>query len=284
MKNKKQPKIKSERIFLDRLIEWYSVRQLSDQNNKNETSILEYIRNKLDNDAFDCVDEAFDDVKHIMIDWVWVRKNVCLIVYYEYNINKILRFGFYDWERYEYIANDLRYLKQNFQYKIESFTVDWWLQIASAIKEIYPKAKTQRCLVHIHRQIRSYISKNPKTDCWKELKNIVTFINFKNYQKFEILFLEWINKRDKYLKEKTYWEKWWRYTHKKQRQARSHIINAMPYMFTYLNDKNISKSTNKLEWLNALIVEQIYNHRWLTENRLISLLSYWLYYRNYKKL
>jgi transposase-like protein len=56
-----------------------------------------------------------------------------------------------------------------FQYKISAFVVDGSLQIASAIKSVYPQSLIQRCLVHIHRQIRAYLSHHPKHECGKEL-------------------------------------------------------------------------------------------------------------------
>ena len=243
----------------------------------------EYIRKELDINNIDNVDEVFEDVKNIMIDWVWISKDVCLIIYYEYNLKKIIRFWFYDGEKLDYISKDLLYLKKIFKYNIISFTVDWWLQIASSIKSIYPEATIQRCLVHIHRQIISYISRNPKTDCWKELKKIVTFEWFKNPRKLIKQYNNWCRKWDVYLKEKSYWEKNWWYTHKKLRQARSHLKNALPYMFNYLEDPDILSNTNILESINALIGNHIYNHRWLRKDRLISFLSYWLYNRNYRK-
>lgn len=265
-------------------MEWYSIRQLSIQTNKSQEHIKSYIRNELDNNLLLNIDEIFDNVKYVMIDWIWISTEICLIIYYEYRIKKVLRFWFYDWEKLDYISKDLSYIKHKFKYEIEAFIVDWWLQIISAIKKIYPEAIIQRCLIHIHRQVRLYISKNPKTDCWRELNKIVVFKLFNQKWKFIELFEEWSIKWDNYLKEKTYWKKRYWYKHKKLRQAKSHIKNAIPFMFNYLDNCNIDNNTNKLEWLNALISEQVYNHRWIREDRLKTLLTLWLYYRNYKNL
>jgi hypothetical protein len=51
-------------------------------------------------------------------------------------------------------------------------------------------------------------------------------------------------------------------------------------MFFYLYDENIKRSSNDLEWLNWVLSDQIYNHRWLRKDRLISFISLWLYNRN----
>ena len=215
-----------------------------------------------------------------MIDWTWISKDICLIIYYEYNANKILRFGFYDNERYEYIRNDLRVLRDSFWYNINSFTVDWSKAIVKAIKDIYPNSKIQRCLTHIHRQIKNNISLNPKSECWKELKKIVTFENFENKEKFNLEFKIWEEKYFDFLKERSFkWDNYW-YTHRKLRASRSHIKNAIPHMFHYLDDDNIKRSSNDLEWYNWVLSDQIYNHRGLKKERLISFISLWIYNRN----
>jgi transposase-like protein len=215
-----------------------------------------------------------------MIDWTWITSEICLIIYYDYINKKVIRFWFYDGEKYEYIKKDLDILKNEFKYEIKGFVVDWAKQIKKAIEEIYPTAKIQRCLTHIHRQIKNYISNNPKSDCWKDLQKIITFEKFKNKENFLKEFNLWEKKYFDFLKEKsTNWTNSW-YTHRKLRWARSHIKNAIPYMFYFLEDENIKKSSNDLEWYNWLLNHQIFNHKWLRNDRLISFISLWIYNRN----
>ena len=215
-----------------------------------------------------------------MIDWTWISKDVCLIIYYEYRIKKVLRFGFYDSERYEYIRNDLKALRDSFWYNIESFTIDWAKVITKAIENIYPKSKIQRCLTHIFMQIKRNISNNPQSNCWRDLQKIVTFNNFENKERFINEFKDWEEKYLEFLKEKSYkWNKSW-YTHRKLRASRSHIKNAIPFMFHHLNDENIKRSSNDLEWYNWVLSDHIYFHRWLRKDRLISFISLWIYNRN----
>jgi len=144
----------------------------------------------------------------------------------------------------------LQVLRDEFQYNILSFTVDGGKQIKKAIKEIYPQSKVQRCLTHIHRQIQNYISKNPQSDCGKDLQKIITFENLENEEIFQKQFKNWEHKYFDFLKEKSSkGERSW-YTHRRLRQARSHIKNALPYMFHYLEDSNIKRSSNDLEGYN----------------------------------
>lgn len=264
----------------DWIKEWYSIRQLWDQKIKDKLEILKYIRKKLDDNLIYQIDIVFENIKYVMIDWTWISKNICLIIYYEYIQKKVIRFWFYDAERYEYIKQDLKALKNEFKYNIESFTLDWARGIRKAIEEIYPTAKIQRCLTHIHRQIKNNISNNPRSECWKELQKIVTFKNFKDKKKFIKKFNLWEKKYSNFLKEKSFkWEKYW-YTHRKLRASKSHIKNAIPYMFFHLDDKNIKRSSNDLEWYNWVLSNNIYSHRGLRKDRLISFISLWIYERN----
>lgn len=281
-KDRKTSTIKGNKLFLQRLFEGYSIRQLADQYKKHRQDILLYIRSKLAIPVCSNIDEAFDNVSYVMIDWTWIG-DICVIVYYEYVLKKILRIWLYDKEWVDFITKDLLHLSAVFQYKITAFVVDGWLQITSAIKRIYPQAIIQRCVVHIHRQVRAYISHHPKHECSKELLWIVTFENFKSKEKFIQMFENWCVKWNTYLNEKTVTQARRRYTHRKIRQARSHIKNALPYMFHYLNNDKISRHTNDLEWLFAIFSEHIYDHRWLQKERLRTFIIDWFYYRNYKE-
>ena len=217
-----------------------------------------------------------------MIDWVWIARDICLIVYYEYIQKKVIYFSFYGAESYECIRDDLLVLKQQFRYNIESFTVDGSKQIKKAIQEVYSKSIVQRCLTHIHRQVHNYNSKNPQSECWRELQRIVTFENFKDKQEFEKLFNNWNEKYKEFLKEKSSKGSRTWYTHRRLRQARSHLKFALPHMFHYIENKKIKRSTNDLEWYNWVLSDNIYAHRWLNKKRLINFISLWIYNRNLK--
>lgn len=279
-KYKKNDEIRWEKLFNEWIKEWYSIRQLSNQTWKSEDIIWENIKFGLDSNLIYQIDIVFENVKYLMIDWTWISSEVCLIIYYDYVNKKVVRFWFYDWEKYEYIKKDLLVLKNEFKYEIECFVVDWGKQIKKAVEEIYPTTKMQRCLTHIQRQVKNKISNNPKSNYWKELQKIITFENFKNK---EIFIKEFDLCNEKYsdiLKEKsTNWNKS-RYIHTKLRSAKSHIKNAIPYMFFFLDDVNIKKSSNDLEWYNWVLKEHIFNHRWLRFDRLISFISLWIYNRN----
>ena len=280
---KQTPKIYGEKVFEDWIEEGYSCRQLWLQKHKNSKDILKNIQKHLDSNELYQIDLVFENIHHIMIDGIWISKDICLIIYYEYIQKKVIRFGFYSGELYEDIVDDLRVLRDEFKYDIQSFTVDGGKQIKKAVEEVYPESIFQRCLTHIHRQVWNYISKNPQSDCWKDLQKIVTFQNFENEERFKRYFQKWEKKYFDFLKEKSSnWKRTW-YTHRRLRQARSHIKNALPYMFHYLENSNIKRSSNDLEWYNWVLSDHIYMHRWLKKERLISFVSLWIYNRNLKE-
>jgi hypothetical protein len=54
-------------------------------------------------------------------------------------------------------------------------------------------------------------------------------------------------------------------------------------MFHYLENSNIKRSSNDLEWYNWVLSDHIYMHRGLKKERLISFVSLWIYNRNLKE-
>lgn len=245
--------------------------------------MLKHIRRVLDSNELYQIDIVFDNVEYLMIDWTWVNRKICLIIYYDYINKKVVRFWFYGSERYEYIIQDLEVLKNGFNYDIKWFVLDWSKAISRAVEKIYPEAKMQRCLTHIHRHSRNKITKKPKTQAWKELKKLITFKAFGNRKLFIKKFNLWEEKHNNFLNEKTYKWKDYRYTHPNLRSVRIHILNAIPFMFHYLDDQNIKRSTNDLEWLNWVLDTQINRHKWLRIDRLISFISLWIYERNLRE-
>ena len=203
------------------MTEWYSSRQLWLQKWKYTLDVLKYIREKLDNNLIYQIDLVFDNVKYIMIDWTWVTKNICLIIYYDYINKKVIYFWFYDTERYEYIENDLKTLRDDYKYEIECFVVDWGKGIKKAIDKVFPNAKIQRCLTHIKRKNQNNISKKPQSNCWKELNRLINFKKFGNEKLFIKKFTLWEEKYRDFLNEKTINWNNSRYTHKKLRSAKS---------------------------------------------------------------
>ena len=174
-----------------------------------EDRVRKYIQSRLDNTQITCIDELYSWVEHIMIDGYWLPKNRywpkrILLVYYAYMIKKVIWFSIRDGERKEYIAEDLKFLRNHMGYTtLISCTADGWVGIAAAMKEIYPECFLQRCLVHIQRQVKSYISWNPKSRTGRALLRITEYNILSDPSVFPGEWKDWKTKYQDYINEKS---------------------------------------------------------------------------------
>lgn len=291
-KRKKEYLPRTTDIFEKYITEGYSSRQLSVQEWILEDRVRRYIQSCLDHTQITCIDELYSWVEHIMIDGYWLPKNRywpkrILLVYYAYMIQKVIWFSIRDGEKKEYIVEDLRFLRDHMGYAtIISCTADGWVSIAAAIKEIYPECFLQRCLVHIQRQVKGYISWNPKSRTGRALLRITEYRILSDPVIFSDEWKDWKIKHQDYINEKSIRPNgWWRYTHSNLRKAIRHIDNALPFMFqSYItNIPNIERSSNQLEWYFWVLADEwIKEHKWLSPSRLNAFISLWIYLRNQK--
>ena len=90
--------------------------------------------------------------------------------------------------------------------KIGGITCDGDKSLLKGIRKVCPKVPVQRCLVHIQRMCKIWLSAYPKSDVGFELRNIVFLIHLidnevkKQYWIKE--FLEWSEKHKEFLNEK----------------------------------------------------------------------------------
>lgn len=154
----------------------------------------------------------------------------------------------------------------------------------SAIKEVFPETKIQRCHFHVLQRARISLTRNPKTTAGIKLNQIIKKLNKtrtrRQKRRWIRLFNRWSKKHDKYLKERSFGVKpsgkqtWW-YRHKRLRSCRSLIKNALPYLFTYIGHYQIPRTTNHVEGgINSRLKELIYRHRGLTIQKKKVIASY----------
>lgn len=282
------------------ICEGYSVRQLANQKKTLEHRVRRDIQSRLDASRITCISEVFPNVSHIMIDGYWLpkmkwhdeddkiyTKRQVLLLYYDYLHEKVIWFSIRDWEKKEYIVEDLKFLHDHMGYTgIVSCTCDGWVSILAALRAVYPNCIIQRCLVHIERHVRSCISKNPKSSAWKELSRIMCYSILSDVKVFPKAWEDWKEKYREYINEKMRkLNGGWRYSHERLRKAIRHIENALPYMFQW-HDHNIleiASTSNKIEWYFWVFAEEwIKEHKWLSPNRLLKFTALWIYLRNQK--
>lgn len=144
-------------------------------------------------------------------------------------------------------------------YKILSCTADGLPLIRRAFIDI----PFQMCLVHMERIIVRGTTRKPKLEAAKVLFALSKLIHIITQQDFNIYMNKYTLKYFHFLNEKTtnqYTGETW-YTHEELRKAFLSLQSLQEYLFTYLKDDNIPRTTNSIEGHFAHIRDLVNIHR-----------------------
>ncbi len=222
---------------------------------------------------------------NLIIDGTYFKNGLCLVLYRDYHIKSTQLYRLSTGEHYTEIKEDLTNLL-SLGVQIESITCDGHRSIIKAVKEILPNILMQRCLVHIQRDCRIWLTKNPQSQAGYELKKVVSKLHLINNHKelsFWLLDLHnWFIKFREYINEKSYnpeTNRYW-FTHKMVRRSFMTIKRALPDMFHYLDNPNIPKSSNSIESFFAHMKGHLNIHRGLSYNHRKQFIMWYLYFKN----
>ena len=225
---------------------------------------------------------------HLLIDGTYFENGLCLILYYDYDIQYVQLFRETNQEKFREIKEDLLNLKK-LGTQVYSVTCDGHKAIMKAVIKIFPGAIVQRCVVHVKRQIKSYLGIKPQLVQAKELlyysRQITSINTIENAQQWLVEVHYWYKEHEAFINQKSVNEKtgaWW-YTHKHLHQAATHLINAIPNLFSYLNDEQIPSSTNQIEGYFAHLKEKLTLHRGLRFEAKKSFIKWYLHFKNQEK-
>jgi len=156
-------------------------------------------------------------------------------------------------------------------YLIKSVTSDKHGSLLGAVKTALPNIPHQYCLVHIQRRCETLLTKNPETTAGQNLLEIVKLVNKIKSLNEKQVFVAWLARYEKrfeiILKQRTYANKTWWYTHKNLRLAFNTLKSSINNMFFYLEDTSIPKDTNGLEAEFTHLKTKLNIHRGLAKNR-----------------
>ncbi len=222
---------------------------------------------------------------HLLIDGSYFPNGLCLILYYDHDIRYVQLYRHTDEEKFTEIYEDLINLKK-LGVEVYSITCDGHKAILKAIKKAYPDVLIQRCLVHIKRQVKNYLSTSPKTQEAKELLQISRRITaIKTQEQCGLWLLDfkiWCDHNEAYVMQKSFnieSKRYW-YTHKNLHAAYTLILKAIPNMFHYLNDDQIPYTTNRLENYFGHLKDKLTLHRGLRLQAKKNFIKWYLNFKN----
>jgi hypothetical protein len=172
-----------------------------------------------------------------------------------------------------------------------------------AIAEAWPDTRVQRCLVHVQRNVRIYLTTKPRTDAGKALWTLARGLTRIRTSQEAVAWLqnlnEWHAVYGHMTRERTYrnqlvggrampaWirpgQQWW-YTHDRLRKAYRLLakLARRGELFTYLAPEHeglaISSTTNRIEGgINAGLRELLRRHRGMPEAHQRRAVEWWLH-------
>lgn len=225
------------------------------------------------------------DKVNLLIDGTYFTNKICLVLYRENNIKATLFYRLTDGEWFDEILEDIENLLK-LGIIIESVTCDGLRSITKAILKASPSTTIQRCLAHIQRETLNWLSDNPQSKAGFELRNIIRrlhLIQDKTFWSYWIVELtQWYETYHEFVNHKSFKEetnRYW-YTHKSVRKAFIHIKRALPYMFNYLDNPRIPKTTNGLESFFGHLKQNVSIHRGLSKNHYKNYIKWYLYFKS----
>ena len=189
---------------------------------------------------------------NLLIDGTYFTNKVCLLLYRDHNIKMTILYRLTDREALRDLKEDLQAIK-DVGIEIESVTCDGASNIIRAVRGVCPEAIIQRCTFHIANEICLWLTKKPKSEAARKLRELVCYLSKiqtnEEAQLWMRAFIDWHTQYEDYINEKSIDEasgKWW-YTHKMLHRSASHIMRAIPNMFNYTRHKNVPKTSNSIE-------------------------------------
>lgn len=164
---------------------------------------------------------------NLLIDGTYFSNDLCLILYRDNSIKFTQLYRITDGEWYEELKEDLNNLL-SLGVNIESITCDGHPALLKAIRDTCSHVTAQRCLVHIQRMCRIWLTLRPKSNPAMELRFIVSKLHLiRTYQERDqwiVSLVHWHDKYKDYINEKSISTQTGRYWYKHKFVRRSFMV------------------------------------------------------------
>ena len=141
----------------------------------------------------------------------------------------------------------------------------------TGIRGVFKGVPVQMCHFHQQQIITKYLTKKPKLLAGQELRNLVLTKLSTNENVMADALLNWQQKYEQFLKQKTTDTKTgrWFYTHKNIRSAYRSLKTNLPYLYTYQKYPNlkIPNTTNSLDGYFSRLKSLLTVHHGLNQKR-----------------
>jgi hypothetical protein len=145
---------------------------------------------------------------------------------------------------------------------------------------VFKGIPVQMCQFHQMKQVTKYLTRRPKTDAGRELRELTLTLTEVDEATFTSALDEWHAKWGSFIEEKTVYEfvtgkKKWFYTHGRVRSAYRSLIHNLPYLFTYQKypELNIPNTTNDLDGSFSALKKKLSVHHGLRRDRRFKVIS-----------
>lgn len=164
---------------------------------------------------------------------------------------------------------------------VDGYTTDGKRGLVAAYKQVFPGAKSQRCLVHILMRIQGLLTHHPKLalgrnllDMASQLPKIKSALDATSWWE---QFSNWYEINQEIINTRSHKGRHSWFLHKNLHLSVTHIFNAADSLFVFINQKNSVSNTNQLEGLFGQRKPGLARHRGLSRKRVANVLL-WTFY------
>lgn len=222
----------------------------------------------------------------------WLTEHTFLTIYVwsfigDHDIRFTQLYRLTDEERYLEVKEDLENIK-TLGIELISITCDGHRALLKAIKKVFPQVLLQRCVVHVVRQCKTWLTQHPQSFAAMEFLTLVKQLHLIKTLQQSGLWLAALWHREKkhksFIDEKVFKEngRYW-YKHKMLRKARYLLHKSIPNLFHYLDNPAVPRTTNRLESFFSHLKDKLRVHRGLTIRHRRNFIQWYLFFQNQKQ-
>lgn len=222
---------------------------------------------------------------NLLLDGTYFANKLCLVLYRDDHVKYTQLYRITDGEWYEEIKEDITNLLA-LGLQIESITCDGHRSVLKAIRSTDKSIVIQRCIIHVQRMCRIWLSSKPKSQAGMELLDIVYKLHLietrSQWGYWVVELIGWHEKHQVFIEEKSVNPETGRYWYKHKMVRRSFVVikRALPDMFHYLENPRIPKSTNGIESFFGHLKGHLTIHRGLTKTHFKGFIQWYLWFKN----